>query len=249
MQLPEALFVARTMQALELLALQPLSAPQLAATLQIHPRTARRLLGRLSDEGYVTRSDDARRLYSPTMRIVALAAQVVERAQLTRIALPFVRRLHADFGEAAHLVVPSHRSALCLVHCASDCRTPRPHLRELVPSHCTATGKALLAWRDAWREAVLAGPLEAHTPRTPTDPAALRVELEQARARGYAVEDEEFESGVRAVAAPVFAPGGEAVAALGAALQDREPLELAADRVLDAADELTRTLAAEGFRG
>jgi IclR family acetate operon transcriptional repressor len=248
-QLPEALFVARTMQALELLALQPLSAPQLAATLQVHPRTARRLLGRLSDEGYVTRSDDARRLYSPTMRIVALAGQVVERAQLTRLGLPFVRRLHAEQGDTAHLVVPSHRSALCLVHCASDCRAPRPHLRELVPSHCTATGKALLAWREAWREAVLAGPLDAHTPRTATDPAALRAELERARLRGYAVEDEEFEPGVRAVAAPVFAPSGEAVAALGAALRGDEPIGPAAERVLDAADELSRTLATEGFQG
>ena len=41
MRPPEAWPVARTMQALEALAFQPLSAPQVAAAMQIHPRTAR----------------------------------------------------------------------------------------------------------------------------------------------------------------------------------------------------------------
>ena len=93
--MPEALYVARTMQVLELLAFQPLSAPQVAATLQIHPRTARRLLVRLHEEGYVTRSDDARRRYTPSMRVVALAGQIAVRAPLTVRALPAVARLHA----------------------------------------------------------------------------------------------------------------------------------------------------------
>ena len=63
---PEAFYVARTMQVLELLTFQALSAPQVAATLQIHPRTARRVLVRLHEEGYLTRSDDTRRPYSPS---------------------------------------------------------------------------------------------------------------------------------------------------------------------------------------
>ena len=84
--MPEALYVARTMQVLELLAFQPLSAPQVAATLQIHPRTARRLLVRLHEEGYVTRSDDARRLYAPSMRVVALAGQIAVRAPQAAVA-------------------------------------------------------------------------------------------------------------------------------------------------------------------
>jgi DNA-binding IclR family transcriptional regulator len=189
------------------------------------------------------RSDDAKRLYSPTMRIVALAGQVVEHAQLTGLAPPFVQRLHQELGGAAHLVVPSHRSALCLVHCANGEPVPRPHLRELVPSHCTATGKALLAWRTTWSDEVLRGPLEAHTPRTLTDPTALRFEVERVRARGYAVEEEEFEPGVRAVAAPVFAADGEAVAAIGGTLREGERAEEAAPAVLEAAAALTKALA------
>ena len=79
---PEAFYVARTMQVLELLAFQPLSAPQVAATLQIHPRTARRVLVRLHEEGYLVRSSDTRRRYAPSMRIVSLAGQIAAHSPL-----------------------------------------------------------------------------------------------------------------------------------------------------------------------
>lgn len=244
MRVPEAFFVSRTMQALEALALRPQSAPQLAETLQIHPRTARRMLNRLADEGYVIRSDDARRRYSLTMRVVALAGQVVEGARLTRLAVPYVHQLHADVGTSAHLMVPSHRSVLCLVHSAGE-SVCAPHPRELVPSHCTATGKALLSWRERWCESVLDGPLERHTDRTMTDPSLLREEIARSRLRGYAVEDEEFELGVRAVAAPVFGTGGEAVASLGAGVPPAGAVEVIAASVLSRAEKLSHDLANE----
>jgi DNA-binding IclR family transcriptional regulator len=231
---PEALYVARTMQVLELLAFQPLSAPQVAATLQIHPRTARRVLVRLHDEGYLTRSDDTRRRYTPSMRVVALAGQIAARSPLTSRALSFVGLLHDETGADAHLAVPSYLSALCIVHANGTCRA-RVHPRELVPSHCTATGKALLAWRQPWRDSVLSHRLERHTQRTIVDAAALAREADATRSRGYAVEIGEFQEGVRAVAAPVFV-GGEAVAAIGASGFDLR---------VEAVGELVATLAAE----
>jgi DNA-binding IclR family transcriptional regulator len=236
---PEAFYVARTMQVLELLAFQPLSAPQVAATLQIHPRTARRVLVRLHEEGYLTRSDDARRLYSPSMRIVALAGQIAARAPLTMEGVAAVERLHEETGADAHVVVPSYLSALCVVH-ADGCGARR-HPRELVPSHCTASGKALLAWRQPWRDSVLGHPLERHTDRTLIDPADLSRDADTTRARGYATEDGEFEEGVRAVAAPIFA-GDEAVAALGVSGPDVDSDRLAS-RVVVLADELTAAMA------
>jgi DNA-binding IclR family transcriptional regulator len=237
---PEALYVARTMQVLELLAFQPLSAPQVAASLQIHPRTARRMLVRLHEEGYLTRSDDTRRLYSPSMRVVALAGQIAARSPLTVGALSSVERLHEEAGADAHLAVPSYLSVLCVVHADGLCGA-RIHPRELVPPHCTATGKALLAWRQRWRDSVLDHPLERHTERTLVDPAALAREADATRSRGYATEDGEFEEGMRAVAAPIFV-GGEAVAALGVSGPDVE-IEGLTGRVVVLARELTAAMA------
>jgi len=215
MSAPEAWHVTRTLRAMELLAVRPRSAPELADALGVHVRTARRVLKRLDSEGYVMLSDDRRRRYRPTMRVVALAAQVVERAELPATALPHVTSLRERLGEGCHLCVPSHLFALCLVHDqgegADGCR---PHMRELVPCHCTAAGKALLAWRQEWRDAVLAQTLVRFTERTSVGPESLRRELARTVARGYSVEDREYQPDTRGLAAPVFSSTGEAVAAL-----------------------------------
>lgn len=215
MSAPEAWHVTRTLRAMELLAVRPRSAPELGEALGVHVRTARRILKRLEAEGYVTLTDDRRRRYRPTMRVVALAGQVVERAELPVTARPHVTALRRQLGESCHLCVPSHLFVLCLVHDEGDePAVCRPHLRELVPCHCTAAGKALLAWREGWREAVLEQPLASFTERTNTGPESLSRELARTVARGYSVEDREYEPDTRGIAAPVFAESGEAVAAL-----------------------------------
>jgi DNA-binding IclR family transcriptional regulator len=243
MPVPEAWPVARTMQALEVLAFQPLSAPQVAEALAVHPRTARRLLNRLREEGYLSRTDDARRLYAPTMRIVALAGQIAERARLAGFAVALVRDLCERTGGDAHLAIPSYRSTLCVVHGAGGGEVAM-RLGELVPCHCTALGKALLAHRHAWRDSVLRLPLRACTRATLTDPGALREAADAARARGYAVEDGEHRAGTRGVAAPVFAPDGEAVAALGVSTGAAGSLDDLIAEVVPAAAALTARLEA-----
>jgi IclR family transcriptional regulator, acetate operon repressor len=224
---PEAWHVTRTLRAMELLAVQPRSAPELADALGVHVRTARRILKRLESEGYVAVTEDRRRRYRPTMRVVALAGLVVERAELTALAVPHVTALRDLLREDCHFSVPSHLFALCLVHAAAGGPdAPRPQLRELVPCHCTAAGKALLAWREPWRDAVLDQRLEAFTDRTTVGPEALRRELARTVVRGYAVEDREHEPDTRGVAAPVFDESGDAVAAIAvAAPVERLPAE------------------------
>lgn len=201
------------MRVLELLAFAPLSAPQIAAALHAQPRTVRRVLGRLVEEGYITVRDERRRIYEPTMRLVALAGQIVENSGLARSARPYVSLLQQRTGASAHLVVTSYQSVMCLVHAAPGVEDTRPRLRELVPAHATAGGKALLAWRDRWRESVLGEPLSRHTDATIVDPDVLRRALDRVRELGHAIEDGEYQDGVRAVAAPLLV-AHEAVAAL-----------------------------------
>ncbi len=200
----EAFFVSRTLQALEVLAFQPSSAPQLggrAAGPPAHRAAAAEPAA--SADGWATRSEGARRIYAPTMRIVALAAQLAERDPLALARGAGRRgRLHDETGAVAHLAIPSYRSALCLVHEPGG-PDARPQLRELVPAHATAAGKVLLAFRDDWRESVLAGALE------PADRAhdhgarrSCRRRPQAIRGARHALEDEEFLPGVRGVAVP-----------------------------------------------
>jgi DNA-binding IclR family transcriptional regulator len=215
---PDAWHVSRTLRALELLAIAPRSAPELADGLGVHVRTARRVLKRLEADGYVAVTEDRRRRYHPTLQLVAVAAEIVERSELAKTAVPHVVALRDQLDESCHFCVPSYLSALCLVHLEGGSRAePRPHLREVVPCHCTASGKALLAWREPWRDAVLEEPLEAFTERTMVGPESLRRELARTVARGYAIEDREYGPDTRAIAAPVFSEGGDALAALAVA--------------------------------
>jgi DNA-binding IclR family transcriptional regulator len=80
-----------------------------------------------------------------------------------------------------------------------------------VPYHCSANGKALLAFSAA---GATAGELEPRTSRTITEPALLAAELEAVRREGYATTVDELELGLSAVAAPVLDESGRAVAAL-----------------------------------
>ncbi|HEY6758202.1 MAG TPA: IclR family transcriptional regulator [Baekduia sp.] len=240
----EAWHVGRTMRVLELLAFTPLSAPQIASAMQAHPRTVRRVLERLVEEDYLTRTDDARRLYSPTMRLVALAGQVIGNSELARRGRPYVALAQERTGAVAHLVVPSYQEVVCVVHCAGDAPDEPPRVRELVPAHCTAGGKALLAWRAPWRDSVLSAALERFTDRTITDPARLREQLAAVREAGHAVEDGEYQVGVRAVAAPVLV-GDAAVAALSISGRGLD-VARAAEQVQASAADLGRDLAHGG---
>jgi DNA-binding IclR family transcriptional regulator len=246
MSTTEAYFASRAMQALEVLAFGPSTATQVANELQVHPRTARRLLNRLVDDGWIVRREAARPTYTPTMRILALAAQLAQRAPLVCHALELARDLQARPGEAVHLAVPSYRSALRLV-CANGADDHVPALRDLAPANATAAGKLLLAFRPLWSEVVLAGPLSAVTDRTLIEPSALRADFERTRERGFALEDEEFRLGGCAIAVPVHGEGGEVVAALALSSPSLALTGLLArrDELAAAGAELSARLGAE----
>jgi IclR family acetate operon transcriptional repressor len=201
------------MRVLELLAYAPLSAPQLAEALGAHPRTARRVLEQLVEEEYLVRATDHRRRYRPTMRMVALAGQVLNNSMLVQRARPYVALAHERTGAVAELVMPSYQSVVCVLRCDAEGKVAGPAVQEVVSAHCCAGGKVLLAWRDRWRDSVLSAPLERRTDRTITDPLALRRELETVRVDGYAADAGEAVADGRSVAAAIV-ESGETVAAL-----------------------------------
>ena len=85
-----------------------------------------------------------------------------------------------------------------------------------MPPHCTASGKLFLAYLPATElDAILSQPLTAYTDNTITCPEDLRKQLEKIREQGYAVDYEEFELGICAVAAPICNRKDSMIAAIG----------------------------------
>jgi DNA-binding IclR family transcriptional regulator len=105
-------------------------------------------------------------------------------------------------------------------------------------------GKVLLAFRQPWRDSVVAGGLRRYTERTITAPLDIERAATEIRTRGYAIDDGEHRSGTLGVAAPVFVrddvPAALALARRRDAVAD--VVEVLVERVVAAAAALTLAL-------
>ena len=239
-----AQFAIRTLRALEVLAFAPTTASGIADALLMHPRRARRLLSQLQRDGWLSyRHSPDGRIYAPTLRFVALAAEISARAPLTTLASPALDRLHAATGRPAMLTIPGYGGTVCVARRLGE-HGIQPAVVAVAPAHCTAAGKVLLAYREPWRRSVLATPLARCTKRTVTDPAALDRELDRVRHQGYALEDEEHLDGVRGAAAPVVGPGGPVLAAMSVVAWNSQLLDRDVDEVRAAAGDASEAVAA-----
>lgn len=125
---------------------------------------------------------------------------------------PALQELVRQTGECAHLAVLVDKRVWYIDKIDSTLPLKVDHpIGSLSPLHCTALGKAFLAFGDA-RDT---GTLTAYTPNTITAPERLSREIARARQQGYAVDDEEFAPGIRCVARPVMDAAGRMIAALG----------------------------------
>ena len=85
--------------------------------------------------------------------------------------------------------------------------------------HCTAAGKAVLAFmpEEACDDLIAKLTLTRYTPRTLVKATALKMNLIAVRDAGFAIDDEEFEEGLRCVGAPVFDHRGHVIASISMA--------------------------------
>jgi sugar lactone lactonase YvrE/DNA-binding IclR family transcriptional regulator len=181
------------------------------------PRTTlHRTLATLCREGLL-RHDPHTRTYRLGFRLLELAHEVWSGFDLRQSAQDEMIRLRNQTGETVVLAMLDGPTAILLAaeqsHRSAGLAS---RVGRRLPLHATALGKALLAYLDSGqRDALLAGiETTAFTARTLTDAAALRAALDLARSRGYALEMEEHEAGVSAVAAPVLDLEGRPIAAL-----------------------------------
>jgi IclR family transcriptional regulator, acetate operon repressor len=163
------------------------------------------------------------------------------------IARPFLRRLVDASGETANVVIEDEGMAVYIGQAESR-QTVRAITRPggRIFMHNSALGKAILA---AMPQKEVVKIIERHglpsfTPQTIKDPNELLQHLEEVRAQGFGVDNEEYAVGLRCVAAPVFDEEGSP---LGAVSVSGPTARLSRDRVpglgaavRGAADEITR---------
>ena len=174
------------------------------------PRSsAHRMLERLVQLRWLRRSG---RDYELGMRLVELGSLAVHQDRLVRAATPLLGELHRATGLLVHLAVLDGSDVVYLEKIGGDRLTfaipTRVGGRQ--PAHCTAVGKAILAYCDEDAEVDLQARKTKYSIATSSQLAA---ELAKVRAHGVAFEREESLPGFGCVAAPIGSPG-EAVAAV-----------------------------------
>lgn len=172
-----------------------LGVTELARKLGLHKNNVFRLLATLETRGYVEQDPKTER-YRLGVKVYEVASVFLEHLDLRRQARPHLESLAAKSGETAYLAVLD-RGATVYVEMVESEQPVRaaPRLSQRFPAVRTAAGQALLAGLERQRqEEAVAGQAEA---------AQLRERLGRVVAEGYAVDQEEREPGVVAVAAPI----------------------------------------------
>ncbi len=179
------------------------------------PKSAVHRVMRTLANGRFVEQTPARR-YRLGLRVLELGNLCRLRLDLATRAQPILESLSNRAGANAHLAKLDGVEVFDLLrveHPAPQRITRNPMLRR--PAHCTALGKAILAFESSARvEEILGAGLPRLTRKTITQPERFLNELARVRKRGYAVDNEEFYPGTRCVAAPVFDYSGRVVAAL-----------------------------------
>jgi len=196
-----------------------LSAAEIAERLSLHKSTIHRLLAVLDRHGLIRRSPDTAK-YALGLRLFELGSHAVRGLKLRDQAQPFLDRMVRETGETAHICVLDGGDMVSIAN-ADGPRTLRipATVGRRTPAYCSAVGKAMLAYQPqpVLDKALAVRPMRAHTPKTLVTRAALIANLRQVRVRGYAIDDEEIEKGLRCVGAPVRDYSGQVVAALSVA--------------------------------
>lgn len=178
--------------------------------------TVHRLLQTAEAEGFLQRDLDGRS-FGPGPRLRALAVSTFSSEHLRTARLTIMRGLAEQIGETCNLATPDREGMTYLDRVETEwpLRIQLP-IGTQVPFHCTASGKMYLSTlRPHVLRSVLTGrPLDQKTERTLTDIDALHAELELTRERGYSTDNEEFMTGMAALAVPVKDVQGKLLATL-----------------------------------
>ncbi|CAH1747256.1 Predicted Lactate-responsive regulator, IclR family [Thauera humireducens] len=238
--------IDRMMKLLDVLAQHPDPVPlkQLALETGLHPSTAHRILGAMTQSGFVDRSEAG--IYRLGIRLLELGSLVKSRISLRDTAMPLMLKLHGATGESVNLGIragdeivyvdrtSSGRSSVRVVHIVGA----------RAPLHTTATGKLFLVedGLERIRDYARRTGLPPSTPASITTLPALEKELDRVRRHGVAFDLDEVEAGVRCIAAGIRNDGGELVAGLSLSTPSERFNPDWAPLVRETADEISRLL-------
>lgn len=197
----------RTLDIIELLATSPqgMGVTEIGAKLELHKSTVHRLLNALAQRGYIEK-DPKSGLYKIGLKFIEISSHHLHRLELKTEAAPIMRRLAESTGLVTHLAILDDTDVVYIekVDVVQSFRL-YSQIGKRIPVYCSALGKVLLSGESPLRQNQILQSIifQPYTENTIRDQETLRVEVQKTAQRGWAVDDEEHEAGIRCIAAPV----------------------------------------------
>jgi IclR family pca regulon transcriptional regulator len=175
-----------------------------------------RFLHTLESLGYLRR-DPVTKRYELTPKVLEIGFSALANLQLPELAQPYLERLRDRTNGSAHVGILDGKDVVYIGRApARSILRSTIHVGSRLPAHATAMGKTLLAAKsDGWiAEWLAANGLTRYTAHTLAETRAFLDEIRQIRRRGFAISNQEFEFGIRSVAAPIRNGNSETIAAV-----------------------------------
>jgi len=191
-----------------------LSITQIADQLDTNPSSLYPILHTLEEYDYIHRNKDKQ--YSLGMTFVKKGRCVLERLNLSSEARSEIEALRDKTQKTVHLGYINGNKIVYVDKVESRGVKLYSSPGKTAPLHATALGKVILAHLSADRLDELLDTLEltSQTRNTITSRKKLNQELQDIRSRGYAIDNEEFEEGIKCIASPIYRHDGEVDAAI-----------------------------------
>ena len=188
---------------------------ELAKRVGLNKSTCFGILQTLQSNGYLEQNLDNGK-YCLGIKVFELGQTFEAGLEIRSITKPYLQSLVDKTKETVHLVVRYKLEAVYIEKVEGPSAINIiSQIGKRVNMHCTGVGKCLLAYfPEESFKLVMQGELQRFTDNTITDKNCLIQHLNEIRAKGYSIDDEEIESGLRCVAAPIFNHKKEAVAAI-----------------------------------
>jgi len=181
---------------------EALTAGQISVRSGIPRSSVQRILQQLVSARWLKRHEDG---YALGLRMFEIGSLVAHRNRITCVARPVIHELAQRSGQVVHLAVLDQQDVVYLDKVGGAFADTLPsRVGGRLPAHCTAVGKALLAYSPpATVSEYLATGLRRRTEASLATPAAIEAAIVTIRDSGYATERDEAVPGVACVAAPI----------------------------------------------
>jgi len=228
-----------------------LSLTEIKEAAQLNKSTAFRIVATLEAANYLDRDPETKR-YRPGLKVLRLGFTAISSLEFRQVARPYLQKLSQDINESVSLSVLDGMDVVYVDRVRKQQIVGVVlGLGSRIPAQCGSMGKVMLAYLPVEElKKRLTTPWLPCTPNTVANEEELQVELERVRRKGYALNDEELEIGLRAVAAPIWDHTNEVVAAINATgsvrtiSRERMVNELA-PKVLETAAQISQALGSQ----